>query len=927
MRVFRDQTSLSATPELWGSIEASLAQSEFFLLMASPDASSSQWVGQEVAWWLANRNVEKMLLVLSEGELVWEDGKGDFDWDRSTSVPDALRGRFSAEPLWVDLRWARTETDLSLRHSKFRAAVLDVAAPLHGKPKDELDGEDVRQHRRFRLAAWTAGILLAALTVAASFSAYRAIENAKEAQRQQRVAVSRQLAAQSSSLVETRFDLGLLLAVQASREASTVDARRSLLGALTRARSPTTFLRQGSDRARALAFSNDGAMIAAAYGQSGVVLWNTRTHRSTPIPLSPGLDIQDLSFSADVRWLSIVDRNGSVVRWDVASGRTGPTRDAGHEGLWPPAFSADGTRMVVGRPSDDPIVVWDLDAGAPLPAAVDVSGVGVLTSVALDAAGTRIAVGSEWGNGFIWDIARGAPVLKLYVDDEVDITALAFSPDGRRLAYGSRRGDLLLASLPGGDEQRLPRQRRRLVDLRFGPAARHLASRDEDGRVVLWDVSLDVPEGRAIGDSGVSSLAFAPDGATLAMVERGGAIALWDLDGTTALRATAVGDDDRWVSIAFGARGETLFAVRGDGAIVRIDTSTWTPDETQWLHDGARIRGTAAAADGSVLVAVKEAGGVELLDQRSGARLDTLKQPEATPPPTSAGGSPGLRPEVALAALRPPDASRGTRLALSPGNRWLATEGTPGTFVLWDLETKSARTLPIPTARLGFPARPAGRLRFVFGASDLLATAHAAPGSASLMLWDTISGAPLGDPLVRPPMFKRAVKSAAEYLAEGGALAVSPDRRQLAAGSFGDRMKLWDLAAPDATPEILEGTIREATGAAYSPDGETLAAGDTDGRIVLWDVGTHRRIGVLVAGFVAEVLAFSPDGRWLAVLGAAGRLAIWPASAEAWRDRACAVASRNLTASEWNEYMGPERACESTCSGQPPACAAAFPEP
>ena len=48
----------------------------------------------------------------------------------------------------MDLRWARSAESLSVRHSQFRAAILDIAAPLHGRPKDELDGEDVRGHRR-----------------------------------------------------------------------------------------------------------------------------------------------------------------------------------------------------------------------------------------------------------------------------------------------------------------------------------------------------------------------------------------------------------------------------------------------------------------------------------------------------------------------------------------------------------------------------------------------------------------------------------------------------------------------------------------------------------------------------------------------------------------------------------------------------------
>jgi hypothetical protein len=43
LRVFRDDTSLSATPHLWPSIEEALAQSRYFVLLASPEAAASKW--------------------------------------------------------------------------------------------------------------------------------------------------------------------------------------------------------------------------------------------------------------------------------------------------------------------------------------------------------------------------------------------------------------------------------------------------------------------------------------------------------------------------------------------------------------------------------------------------------------------------------------------------------------------------------------------------------------------------------------------------------------------------------------------------------------------------------------------------------------------------------------------------------------------
>ena len=168
LHVFRDQTTLSASPELWTAIEAALSQSRFLLLMASPASAASRWVGREVAWWMEHRSLQTMLVLVTDGELVWDEDGADFDWIRTTCVPrDALGGRLKKEPLWVDLRWARVGETLTLRHGRFRQAVLDIAAPLHGRDKDELDGEDVRLFLRSQRVRRAVRVGLAVLTVAA----------------------------------------------------------------------------------------------------------------------------------------------------------------------------------------------------------------------------------------------------------------------------------------------------------------------------------------------------------------------------------------------------------------------------------------------------------------------------------------------------------------------------------------------------------------------------------------------------------------------------------------------------------------------------------------------------------------------------------------------------------------------------------------
>lgn len=174
LRIFRDQTNLSAHPDLWASIEASLNQARWFVLLASERAAASKWVEREVQWWLAHRDEHSLLVVLTDGELAWSDEAGGFDLAHTTALPASLLKLFAHEPLHVDLRWAKGPQQLDQRSLRFRSAVLDVAATLRGVSKDELDGEAVRTLRRNR--AWA--MAAAAALMAASAWAWQSREQA-----------------------------------------------------------------------------------------------------------------------------------------------------------------------------------------------------------------------------------------------------------------------------------------------------------------------------------------------------------------------------------------------------------------------------------------------------------------------------------------------------------------------------------------------------------------------------------------------------------------------------------------------------------------------------------------------------------------------------------------------------------------------------
>jgi tetratricopeptide (TPR) repeat protein len=179
LRVFRDDTSLSATPHLWPTIEQALAQSRFLILLASPEAAASQWVDKEVAYWLEKKSADTLLIAVTSGALSWDDAANDFVRHDDTPLPPALKGCFAAEPKWVDLTAYRDGADKG--DAKFTELAADFAAAVRGMPKEDLLSQEVKQQRRALRLAFSAAALLLVLAVGATTAgilAYRAQQEA-----------------------------------------------------------------------------------------------------------------------------------------------------------------------------------------------------------------------------------------------------------------------------------------------------------------------------------------------------------------------------------------------------------------------------------------------------------------------------------------------------------------------------------------------------------------------------------------------------------------------------------------------------------------------------------------------------------------------------------------------------------------------------
>jgi len=330
IKIFRDETSLAANPGLWSGIERHLSQSEYFILMASVQAAQSPWVRKEVEWWLYHRAVESLFIVVTTGEIIWDRERRDFDWQKTTCLPPELRGHHREEPLFVDLRWARGQDDLTLHHPKFRAAVLTLAAPLHGRAKEELDNEDIRQHHRFKVVATAVAAVLVVLMIVSVYGIRSARDEAVKADRNRRDAESRKLAAKAMEVLGQRegIERAIHLGVLAWRFAPTQEASSALQKIGQASSDLARILGQHTKAVSTLAFSPDSSILATGSDDGIIRLWRVNSWEPIGPPLAgERQDMQEMLFDASGAHLltrgsvSVPDGEDQVnlTLWDVQS--------------------------------------------------------------------------------------------------------------------------------------------------------------------------------------------------------------------------------------------------------------------------------------------------------------------------------------------------------------------------------------------------------------------------------------------------------------------------------------------------------------------------------------------------------------------------------------------------------------------------------
>ena len=151
--------------------------------------------------------------------------------------------------------------------------------------------------------------------------------------------------------------------------------------------------------------------------------------------------------------------------------------------------------------------------------------------------------------------------------------------------------------------------------------------------------------------------------------------------------------------------------------------------------------------------------------------------------------------------------------------------------------------------------------------------------------------------------------------------AIDASGRTLAIAYGSGALQVFDLRSGDTRTDLHAHDPQIVTEVAFSLSGRTLYSASDDGTVQIRDVATFEQVGLALtapqrasSGSFVDV-AVSPDDRTLVAAGT--ELVRWDIDVGSWAARACTIANRNLTGSEWTQYFGGTVDHRETCPGLP----------
>ncbi|CDF39798.1 WD40-repeat containing protein [Chondrus crispus] len=455
-----------------------------------------------------------------------------------------------------------------------------------------------------------------------------------------------------------------------------------------------------------------------------------------------------------------------------------------------------------------------------------------ITAVAMSGDGKRVASGSYDGTERVWNVETGLQIGDTMTGHTARVMSVAMSGDGKRVVSGSSDRTVRVWDGETGCQigETMTGHTAGITSVAMSGDGKRVVSGSHDKTVRVWDgeTGCQIGETMTGHTRGVMSVAMNGDGKRVVSGSWDNTVRVWDGETGCQIVETMTGHTD-WVrSVAMSGDGKRVVSGSSDRTVRVWDGETGCQiGETMTGHT-AGITSVAMNGDGKRVVSGSSDRTVRVWDGKTGCQVGE----------TMTGHTDWVR-----------------SVAMNGDGKRVVSGSWDKTVRLWDSETgcQIRETMTGHTDWVRSVAMNGDGKRVVSGSDD-----------KTVRVWDGETGCQVGETMTG-------------HTAGITNVAMSGDGKRVVSGSWDKTVRVWDGERGVKIGETMTGHTAGITSVAMSGDGKRVVSGSSDRTLRVWDGETGCQVGETMIGHTDRVtsVAMSGDGKRIWSRGAGGTLRGW----------------------------------------------------